>query len=100
MEAEPKGLASGELTGQAFRSPARIDRPTGLRLDGLPSTDEVPPTDRFHDLPGRASRPPDRTVAGRGGPGTPLRVSGMPGKRLRIHCPLTPAQLHAPPSPA
>src|SRR2546428_2505826 len=99
MEAEPKGLASGELTGQAFRSPARIDRPTGLRLDGLPSLDEVPPTDRFHVLPGRAGRPPDRTVAGRGVPGTPLRVCVIPGRRRRHRSPRTRGNLHGPPDP-
>src|SRR5207249_5144248 len=40
MDTEPKGLASGKLTGRAFRSPARIDRPAGPHVDGLPSRDE------------------------------------------------------------
>src|SRR2546429_629283 len=41
MEAEPKGLASGELTGRAFRSPVRIGRPAGPGVHGLPSRSQV-----------------------------------------------------------
>src|SRR5207247_10486894 len=71
MVAEPKGLASRDFTGRAFRSRARIDRRAGPHVDGLDSLAAVPPTDRSHALPGRAGRPPDRTVAVRGVPGTP-----------------------------
>src|SRR2546425_11082822 len=99
MEAEPKGLASRELTGRAFRSPARIDRPAGPRLDGLPSRDEVPPTDRFHVLPGHAGRPPDRTVAVRGLQGTPLPVCSIPRKLRRHRPPRKRGTLPGPPAP-
>src|SRR5207249_7337087 len=60
MDAEPKGLASRDFTGRAFRSRARIDRRAGPPVDGLPCLDEVPPTDRSHALPGRAGTLPDR----------------------------------------
>src|SRR2546426_8857944 len=98
MEAEPKGLASGELTGRAFRSPVRIDRPAGPHVDGLPSRDEVPPTDRFHVLPGRAGTPPDRTVAVRGFRGTPLPVCSIPRRRRRHRPPRKRGTLPGPPA--
>src|SRR2546427_1837686 len=99
MEAEPKGLASGELTGRAFRSPVRIDRPAGPGVDGLPSGDEVPPTDRFHVLPGRAGRPPDRTAAVRGLRGTPLPVCSIPRMRRSYRPPRKRGTLPGPPAP-
>src|SRR5437867_11576316 len=99
MEAEPNGLASGKLTGRAFRSLARIDRPAGPHVDGLPSRDEVLPTDRFHVLRGRAGRPPDRTVAARGLRGTPPRVCSIPRRRRRYRPPRKRGSLPGPPDP-
>src|SRR5947209_13067192 len=83
IDAERKGLASRDFTGRAFRSRARIGRRAGPPVDGLPCLDEVLPTNRSHVLPGRADKPPDRTAAVRGPPGTPLRVRSIPRRRRR-----------------
>src|SRR6059036_2011014 len=99
MDTGPKGLASGKLTGRAFRSPARIDRPAGPHVDGLPSRDEVLLTDRFHVLRGRAGRPPDRTVAARGLRGTPLTVCSIPRTSRLCRPPRRRGNLRGPPDP-
>src|SRR5438128_10955964 len=98
MDAEPKGLASRDFTGRAFRSRARIDRRAGPPVDGLPCLDEVPPTNRSHVLPGRADTPPDRTAAVRGPPGTPLRVCSIPRRRRRYRPPRNRGTLPGPPA--
>src|SRR3989442_4473383 len=97
MHAEGKGVASRDFIRRASRSRARIDRRAGPHVDGLPSLDEVPPTDRSHALPGREGRPPDRTAAVRELPGTPLRVCSIPRTFGRYRSRRKPGTTRGPP---